>query len=549
MPDLIPLPDGSRALVETPEEKQSREAAAPPAIRFDTQQPSQITPQSLGVPEGAIPIGTQQQVTESGLVLDLEGNQLPVGPVRPPGARVAAADAGQTDPEPFTPSRATRVVRAIPGSAENPVIAPPQIATGMQTATSVQTVTPQVSPAARKAALAALEQREAQAQEVAQRGRQRADRFFQQAQELSERGASLLGSEILAEQDQAELQAELEGVRAQRDTLRSAIQGERIDAGRFWAERSTGQKVATALGLIFGALGRGGRNRAAEILQQAIDRDVNIQLKNLASKRTSLNDFQQQVKSLTGDVKEQRALLRGIAQERAATELDRIAAEGGASEAATNARIEAEALRAGALEQFRAFEMSTAAKKVVQKKRTPFAKKVGGKQVARELSVPSAWLREHAGGRSMQFRNVKAANDAVAQKTTSDQFGRLLGEYERALRDWMQQSTATTLAPTSTVNQKLESLRTFISTQAAKAADPTSVVRAEEAQQFGQASLGNDPRRALSTARSSLALVAATQARRRRDLTAFMQARLVPTTPQQVLPAQGQAFARAQEIQ
>jgi hypothetical protein len=52
-----------------------------------------------------------------------------------------------------------------------------------------------------------------------------------------------------------------------------------VDPGRFWATRTTGQKIAGIVGLALGALGAGndGVNRAAGMLQQAIDRDLEAQ--------------------------------------------------------------------------------------------------------------------------------------------------------------------------------------------------------------------------------------------------------------------------------
>lgn len=52
-----------------------------------------------------------------------------------------------------------------------------------------------------------------------------------------------------------------------------------VDPGRFWATRSTGDKVLGIMGLVLGALGAGpdGVNRAALMLNQAIDRDLDAQ--------------------------------------------------------------------------------------------------------------------------------------------------------------------------------------------------------------------------------------------------------------------------------
>lgn len=52
-----------------------------------------------------------------------------------------------------------------------------------------------------------------------------------------------------------------------------------VDPGRFWASRSTGGKIAGIIGLALGALGAGpdGVNKAAQMMNQAIDRDLDAQ--------------------------------------------------------------------------------------------------------------------------------------------------------------------------------------------------------------------------------------------------------------------------------
>ncbi len=89
--------------------------------------------------------------------------------------------------------------------------------------------------------------------------------------------------------DQAALQQEIvkQGLRRSDEDM-ARIRGARdemakidttVDPGRFWATRSTGQKVLGIVGLALGALGAGndGINRAAGLLQQAIDRDLEAQ--------------------------------------------------------------------------------------------------------------------------------------------------------------------------------------------------------------------------------------------------------------------------------
>ena len=52
-----------------------------------------------------------------------------------------------------------------------------------------------------------------------------------------------------------------------------------VDPGRFWATRTTGQKILGGIGLALGALGAGpdGINRSVGIINQAIDRDIEAQ--------------------------------------------------------------------------------------------------------------------------------------------------------------------------------------------------------------------------------------------------------------------------------
>lgn len=52
-----------------------------------------------------------------------------------------------------------------------------------------------------------------------------------------------------------------------------------VDPGRYWASRSTGQKILGIIGLALGAAGTGpdGINRSAQMMNQAIDRDIEAQ--------------------------------------------------------------------------------------------------------------------------------------------------------------------------------------------------------------------------------------------------------------------------------
>ncbi len=71
------------------------------------------------------------------------------------------------------------------------------------------------------------------------------------------------------------------------------LQSQSIDSGRLWAESSTGNKILAGVSLALGALGAGlmkdGRNRAAEVIDKAIDRDIEVQKSNIAKKQQDVS--------------------------------------------------------------------------------------------------------------------------------------------------------------------------------------------------------------------------------------------------------------------
>jgi hypothetical protein len=73
-----------------------------------------------------------------------------------------------------------------------------------------------------------------------------------------------------------------------------------VDPGRYWASKSTGQKILGILGLAVGALGatRDGINKAAAMMRQAIDRDIDAQK---AEYQLALQKGQKAVDALQSD--------------------------------------------------------------------------------------------------------------------------------------------------------------------------------------------------------------------------------------------------------
>lgn len=83
-----------------------------------------------------------------------------------------------------------------------------------------------------------------------------------------------------------------------------------VDPGRFWATRSTGDKVIGILGLVLGALGAGpdGVNRAANMLNDAVNRDLEAQkaehelrLKKGGARLGAAQNFYAMAREMAGD--------------------------------------------------------------------------------------------------------------------------------------------------------------------------------------------------------------------------------------------------------
>lgn len=102
--------------------------------------------------------------------------------------------------------------------------------------------------------------------------------------EMSEDRASLVAEDaILQERDRQEAQDQ---VQVAQKIKKEDEQTMGVDPKRFWKNKSTGEKVAATLAVFFSGfgdrvLGRNGSNRALDILQTDIDRDIEAQKKDI----------------------------------------------------------------------------------------------------------------------------------------------------------------------------------------------------------------------------------------------------------------------------
>lgn len=85
--------------------------------------------------------------------------------------------------------------------------------------------------------------------------------------------------------------ADLEKKRQDLDAYGEKMLSRKIDPQRFWADKSTAQKIAGAFAIALGGVsaGRGGNNVALDIINQAINRDIEAQKTDIASGRELYN--------------------------------------------------------------------------------------------------------------------------------------------------------------------------------------------------------------------------------------------------------------------
>lgn len=90
----------------------------------------------------------------------------------------------------------------------------------------------------------------------------------------------------------AKFQAWAEADHAKRAALADDIAKTKIDAGNFWASRSTGQHILIGISMAFGVMGanaqNGGENKAVSTIDNAIKQDLQIQMANLEAKKGAL---------------------------------------------------------------------------------------------------------------------------------------------------------------------------------------------------------------------------------------------------------------------
>jgi len=247
-----------------------------------------------------------------------------------------------------------------------------------------------------------------------------------------------------------------------------------VDPGRYWATRSTGGKIAGIIGLALGAIGAGGDgiNRAAGLINQAIDRDLDAQKSEhelrmrkgqaaLAASQTAYGMMRNRISDDSAALDASKAALLDIAAAKAKAIAD--------STAAPLARNQALGLVASLTEKSAQYKQGLQQKtfdnQMKQTERAQEAQKIGleaqkvGIEAVKAEKAGSALSNEEkskvydveATTRNIR-RNIARAKDLIKAYGTYEAFGAGGTELKRAIGD-IAQDTARLMDPGSTVKE------------------------------------------------------------------------------------------------
>lgn len=218
----------------------------------------------------------------------VSGDQMAeAAPMQPQtGDEIMSQNAPPQRPPPREDGLVSRDELALPGAAQQPQAPAPGM--GMDFSGSMQRQVPVDSGAINSG----YDLQELGLMQQAQIGREQAAK---EAGYLNEMAKQKRDAAIQQEQDAQKRQDELNKKFVDIDTQIQNVTAQRIsreDARKsFWAEKTTGEKILAGIALALGAVGaaRTGKNMAAEYINSAIDKDVEIQAKNIENKKDALN--------------------------------------------------------------------------------------------------------------------------------------------------------------------------------------------------------------------------------------------------------------------
>jgi len=122
---------------------------------------------------------------------------------------------------------------------------------------------------------------------------------------------------------------------------------------QFWGDKTTGQKILGGIGLILGAMSPDGINRSVQLIEKAIDQNLDAQAKKqqtignlMSEKRSLLNDL----RKTYGDERDARLAFKDLALKTAQLEIDKVAAQTKSANTRANYAIAKEELQGKRME-------------------------------------------------------------------------------------------------------------------------------------------------------------------------------------------------------
>lgn len=229
-----------------------------------------------------------------------------------------------------------------------------------------------------------------------------------------------------------------------------------IDPGRFWATRSTGDKVMGILGMVLGALGAGpdGINKAAVMLNQAIDRDIDAQkseydakLRKAGARVNAAQSFYAMARESAGDELGAMDLAHSLALKAVGANIRKMMAQTNDPAAKAQLQMLLAGIEMGGVERDqKAWDM--AATRALEREKMEASKVKGGLPAAEQSKAIE--VQERTGNIR---RNIAQAKALIEQYGTMENFGTAETELRRLLGD-IAQDSARLKDPNSTVKDQ-----------------------------------------------------------------------------------------------
>lgn len=178
-------------------------------------------------------------------------------------------------------------------------------------------------------------------------GEAQVEQAKQQALAFRGHATALRASQEKVAAQEKEMQAQIAAQEAKASALRADVAAAKVDPDHWWSTRTAGQRVSLGIaaalsGFVAGFRGQSGPNAVVALTQQLVDRDIKLQLTDIAKKGKEASEERGVVADLyrrLGDIRQAEVQGRIMLTEGLKTKLDQISATAAAPLARENARL------------------------------------------------------------------------------------------------------------------------------------------------------------------------------------------------------------------